>query len=220
MIWQEFREQIEFDHDLQEESMIDANDLKAWANEAIEDAEEVVHIETEGDYFETDTTIDLVSGQAEYDAPTDLYANKFEELFYMGGERPYEINEVKKNSAIIESNPEDCYQYKIKNTPTGIKIVLYPTPDEDLTAGLKLFYIRKATKIVNDSSVVDIPEALGFIRQYISDKIINKEQQTLNAPESQALKRKRESLKLTLQKQTHNDDNLLEVDMTLHCLHR
>lgn len=213
--WLELREEIENDHDLQEETMITASDLLSWANEAIDDAEEMVHTETEGKYFETETTISIVNGQSTYDLPANMYANKIVNLFYNKGDDSYEVHEVEEIAKIVGKTCGD-FEYRIINEPDGHKLKLYPTPEADLADGLLLFYIRNATTIVGDASVIDIPEAHGFIKQYIGDKVINKERNTLDAPESAALKRKREALKLTLQKKTQTEKRPLSANYSYY----
>ena len=221
MKWVEMREQIENDLDLQEETFIQPEDLKNWANEAIDEAEKLVNTLTEGTYFEDEVSIDMVADQAVYDLPETIFGNKITNM-YFNDPRPeyrYEIAEVRSSREIVSVCDTDDYKYKLKNTPTGVKVNIYPTPKNDVAGGIRLFFIRQASKIVNGDSVIDIPEAHAFIKQYIKDQCVNKEKLTPDAPESASLSRKRADLILTLQKQTQTDNNQVPIYSMAYCDH-
>lgn len=217
MKWQELREEIENDLDLQEETMINAEDLKVWGNDAIKKAEKIVNTHTEGTYFDDDRTINLVAGQSEYEL-TGVYANKIVKVFGHDGDpkKKGEIFEIKNSREIAYTEDGDWFKYKVKNLNGQAFIKLYPTPQKDVTNGLHLFFVRNAAKIENDETVLDIPEAIGFIKQFIKDCCINKERLTPDAPPSAALVSETETLVHALQKQTNNDNTELAADYSYY----
>lgn len=217
MKWGELRKEIETDLDLQEETMITSEDLKVYANDAIKQAEKIVNTFTEGKYFDSNREINIVGGTAKYPL-TGVYANKVVQLFAHDGDKKnkYEVFEVKGSREIAFIQDEDPFKYGIENDGGLASLVLYPTPQKSVTNGLHLFFVRNAATIVNDETVLDIPEAIGFIKQFVKDCCINKERLSPDAPPSPALLAQQEILVHSIQKQTNNDNTELAADYSAY----
>lgn len=211
LTWLELKTEIELEYDLAEETFVTADELVHFVNEAIDDAEAEIHNINEK-YFETETELNIFAGQAEYDFPADIYAFKITSIFFIGNMK-YEVLPLQDKRKILQVQPTDDFRYRIVNSAaSGKKIRLYPTPAEDVVLGLQVHYLRQANRVADDTSVIDIPEAKSFLKQYVIDKAANKERMTPDAPESPALMRKRKQLLETLSTMVPDENDELEAN--------
>lgn len=214
--WSEIKAEVQIEQDLSEETWVSATELLNFANDGISDVEKEIHT-IHDKYFDADAFITLTEGQSEFNLPTDIYANKITGLYYDNGSEKYEINPLKSLSDIMHVQDEDEYQYRIINTTSGgKKLKFYPPARETTSLFVVMSYRRKAKPFVDDTSELDIPEAKDFIKQYVKDKVSNKERMTPDAPESAALGRKRKSLLDSLENMIDDDNNEVNVDLTFY----
>lgn len=209
--WAEIKAEIQAEYDLSEETFVDATELLQYANSAIEDIEKEIHT-IHDKYFHAEDNISLVTGTQDYDLPSDIFANKVTGIYYNDGTIKYEITEIKDLREIIDVESDDDYRYKILNTTSsGTKIRIYPQSREDST-NVTIFYRRRIKLFVDDTDVLDVPEAKEFIKQYVIDKASNKERMTPDAPESAALGRKRKALLDSLENMIDDDNTDLLIN--------
>lgn len=209
--WGEIREEIQAEYDLSEETFVDATELLQYANSAIEDIEKEIHT-IHDKYFHSESVVSLITGVQDYNLPTDIYANKVTGLYYTDGTTKYEIKEIKDLREIIDVESEDDYRYKIVNTTSnGTKLRIYPNSRET-NNNVTLFYRRRIKLFQNDASVLDVPEAKEFVKQFVIDKAMNKERMTPDAPESAALGRKRKALLDSLENMIDDDNTDLLIN--------
>ena len=220
MKWLELKQEIQAEYDIQDENFISPGELMGFVNEAIDEAETEILTLNQGQYFKTHTSFDMEDGVSEILLPSNIFATKIIGLQYVNdatGEF-WPINPVKDISeipALLKGCGEMKFDAFYKDTdPAGWAIKLYPTPTETIPGVLKLYYIRNAGKIINDESVIDLPEAIGFLKQYVLDKCANKERMTPDAEESAALKRKRKQLIESLERQFPDNNNQYPVDLS------
>jgi len=162
----QLKSKIKEDLDLEEETFIEEAELTALINQAIRDAEKIVHDLYE-DYFLTSAYLSLVTSTSEYSLPSDIYANKIRSIIYDNGSNSYEIKRL--NSPIVFTSlpyieSSDDYQYLIVNSlASGFKIKLFPASRETSSTYATVWYIRTAKQLSSSSDACDIPEATDYI---------------------------------------------------------
>lgn len=179
--WAELAQKIKRDIDIEDEIFVTSAELMGYANEAIDDIEKKIHTLCE-DYFITRTSVPVVPGVEEIDIPTDIYAMKIREVIYVTNGQTFPAKQLKnwrkfaRYEDDIATGPvaTNSYSYFVLNSVAGSpKLILSPTPVESGT--LKIWYIRNANEIVDDTSILDIPEAATYITKYCIVKIMQKE---------------------------------------------
>lgn len=179
--WAELRGKVEADLDLEEETFITQDELLGYGNEAVDEVERQVHNIYE-DYFLTRGTINLVSGTEEYDLPDDIYAMKIRSIVYRNGTSVWKVQKIRDWHKFEQYEVEQTgtssysqYGYFLLNQTAGSpKLLLAPTPIEN-GSFLKIWYLRNANELVDDDSILDIPEAANYIMQYIKVRCYEKE---------------------------------------------
>lgn len=213
--WAKIREEIQSEYDLSEETFVTPSELLQYANSAIEDIEKEIHT-IHDKYFHAEDSISLIQGNKDYNLPTDIFANKITGIYFSNGADKYEVKEIKDLRDIIDIEADDDYRYKIVNTTAGgTKLRLYPAAKDSATS-LRIFYRRRIKLFVNDTDILDIPEAKEFVKQFVIDKAINKERMTPDAPESAALTRKRKALLDSLENMIDDDNTDLTINMDFY----
>lgn len=212
----DIKEKVLEAYDLEEEVFIDDGEILTWANEGVADIEAEIHA-IHDKYFETEEYLPLVLGQDTYDLPSDIYAFKITGMFYDNGSETYEIKPLKDKRLIPCIDDGESYRYRIVNSSVnGVKIKFYPNIREDSTENVTIHYIRTAKKFVDDASLLDIPIAENFIKQYILDKCANKERMTPDAPQSEPLKRNRELIVASLSQMIEDDNNETNIPLDFY----
>lgn len=204
--WETLREEIKDDMNLQGEDFVSDSELLAWANDGIEQAEKEI-VSLYDKYFETDSTITLVSGTAKYDLPDDILASKITHLEFDDGVSEYEIRYLKRKEEMRYVNSSTpYYRYRLRNdSSSGVQIEIYPTPS---VSGdyLKIHYIRSATRLALTTDTIEIPIADAFVKQYIKDQVRGKELGPMwNHQETPALANQRRLMIEALQNMVPDD---------------
>lgn len=204
--------------DTEDEDFISESELEGYIIRAINSAENIILTLNEDYFLAKPHTITTVSGQAEYDLPSGIYANKIRRIIYdqgTGSDR-YLVRKIKNIEETSSIEPYDDYKYLITNDPTnGFKITLYPTPS---TSGeiLKLWFLRNVNEPTSDTSVIDLPEAFNYIVQFSKDECIKKERMTPDAPKSAALAEEERLLIEALTDRMPDEDNEIEPDLSFY----
>lgn len=233
--YQEIRDKILKDCDLEEETFIQADEMVGYFNEAIDNAEAEI-LGTFEDYFLTKANIALIQGQADYSLPTDCYATKIRNLVYRNGAVVYEILPIRrlKKFARIETdlafNSADDYVYWIKNTDatTGFKIVLDPPSRETSSTNVTIYYIRNANRIplISEGTLaatlatkVDIPEFYTYLIKFVKVKIAGKEGDPRYDDLVNEMVDEKQRMVETLKKMVIDDNDTVDMDLSFYEVH-
>lgn len=213
----ELKSNLQKELDLEDETFITADEFLNYFNAAVDEVESAIHTIYE-DYFLTKTAISLVSGTAAYDLPTDIYAQKIRGLLYNnGGDKRYFVPRVKKLEETMWVENEDNYKYLITNTTAdGLKINLYPTPQETNSNRMFLYYLRNAKRFVDTTDVCDIPEFTHVIVQYVRWKCMSKEGHPGTQEAMQDLERMKADMVTTLEARIPDEDNFILMDNSFY----
>ena len=176
----QLKTQIEDESNLHGEDLVSAEEMMAYCNDAISEAEAEIHrLNLEDQYFLTSTVINVPTGCTEIDFPADTYANKIVSVICKECDRTYKIKQVKANlrydrfERILNAFDSDDYCYIIRNALVP-KLMIFP-PVRDPGVTLTVWYIRSAKRVTDDDTVIDIPEFDTFITAFMKAKCMAKE---------------------------------------------
>jgi hypothetical protein len=242
--YKEARDKILLDMDLTEEDFITPNELIGYFNEAIREAESEIH-KIHEDYFLSKAVLPLVGAQAEYDLPTDIYANKVRALIYNANTTNiYPIRRIRTIEKFWDSavtnvyGTSDDYRYLIRNdAATGYKIVLFPASRETGNV-VDVWYLRAANRLpligetkpaplVGVYSVaeveafeIDIPEFISFVLKFVKVRCMDKEGDPRQELGLQILQQQRKQMVDTLTQMVVDDDDTVIQDMSHYAEHQ
>lgn len=174
--WATLRTEIKNDMNLHGEDFVSDAELLSWVNDGIERAEKEI-VSLYDKYFETDANIALVTGTSLYSLPSGILGNKITHIEYSDGVTEYEVKfmKLKKDARYIDSN-DRYYTYRLRNdSVNGTQIELFPPSLETSSTNVKIYFIREANRISEDTDTIEIPLAQAFIKQYIKDQVKEKE---------------------------------------------
>lgn len=210
--WATMRSEIQRECNIEGEEFVSLTELIDWANDAKDEAEaEIVSLYDR--YLETNVMLATTTGSSVVTPPTDIFASKFTGIWFDDGSDKYEVKAMKRKEEIYRARTSDRYKYYIdNNATTGIKLQLVPVSRETGSLLLKAFYIRKSTRLTVDASLMDIPIADSFIKQYVKDKIKEKEVgPIMDHPRSPLLEKAR-ALMIEALNQMIPDDSVGEIE--------
>ena len=213
--WSTIRTQIKAEMDLDDEVFVTDAELLYYANQAIEEIEKEIHaMEDQSQrYFSSEANIALVADTSTYSLPTDIYAAKILGIHYSDGSNKYEIKPIRDLGELVHVETDDDYRYRlIDTTAGGKKIKIYPTSRETSSSNVTIYYRRKATQLASDSDNLDVPEATQFVKQFVIEKVANKERMTPDAPESLKLQAIRKNLLDSLENMVDDNNNEVGID--------
>jgi hypothetical protein len=220
--YSQIRDKVERDLDLEGENFITPEEMLGYANEAVDEVERQIHNLCE-DYFLTRGTITLIQGQEEYALPSDIYAMKVRAIVYRLGNSVWKVERIRdwhkfEQYEVHQTAQGDQIQYGffVVNAVAGApRILLAPTPNEAGSV-LKIWYIRNANTLVNDSDVCDIPEAVNYIMQYMKVRCYEKEMSPNLAKAAADLEQEKQTTLATLSQQVVDNSNEIEADFRLY----
>ena len=223
----EIRTKINRDLDLEGEVFVQPQELIGYINQAIDEAEAEIHTIYE-DYFLTWYFPELVSGQREYDLPSDIYAHKIRKIIFSDDQsKTYEIARVPESEkfsdiALTERfRSTEFYRYLIVNTTPGApKIYTVPAireddtgPSNDGQSKMRIWYLRNANRLSNDTDVCDIPEFVHFVIAYAKLRCLEKEGHPNMMYWAQQTERQRRLMVDTLTNMIPDGETLIEPNM-------
>lgn len=175
-IWTKFKDENDIDD---EDDFVDKAEVTGWMNDAIDQAEAVIHTNYE-DYFLKPGNVALTENVDTSDLPTDIYAHKIRSMIYTNGNRIYEITHLPTLQKFLEfrlarstsASPTDelCY-FIVNTTPGAPKIKWSPVPKETSATNVEIWYYRQANYLVNDADVCDIPDFVSYVFDYLSERL-------------------------------------------------
>lgn len=214
--YEEAANKLSVELDLQEEKFVSPDELMGIFNDAIDEAEQTV-LGLFEDYLLAEQTYTLVPGQDRYSMPDDIYANKIRYLWFNDGMYRYQIKRTRANILPFADIANSRYSFQIQHRQPseGITIKLSPSVTHS-GPYMNMQYIRNANRIVDDSSVFDIPEAMNFIFAYVKVRIMTKESNPLLQVALADLEAQRGYLQNTLKSMTVDEDNEIVPDLSFY----
>lgn len=221
--WGEMLAKVEDELDLAEETFIDSAELMSYGNDAIDEAEQMILLLYQ-DYFRTQYVLPLALGVSAYELPPTIYAHKIMQIWYKLNNLTYKVVRIKMRD-IPYVQPYDDYRFDIEDTGLGTtnggaQLVLYPASREaDLGQTLRtvtVWFIRNANRLVNSSTIIDVPEANKFIFAYIRERVFAKEMHPLLQDAQAKLQMERDALKQVLDQLCPDEDEVLEPDLAFY----
>ena len=224
--WAEIKAKIESECDLQDETFVRPDELLAYANEAIDEAESEIHSLYE-DYFLKYKDYNVQDQVETISMPDDIYANKIRSvIFHLGTQigqnmtsyRVKRLSDARKfeQKAIMDSyNPKGLYEYFVVNSTVGSPQIMF-TPKVWQTGIMRVWYLRNANRLYTDTDICDIPEFVNFVIAFIKVKVYAKESHQ-DLPDAEAtLERLRASMNGTLQAMVPDADNNIDMDLSYY----
>ena len=179
--WAEIYSKMKSELDLDEETFIDEDEMREYANDAIDVIES--HVMTlNADYFLTRQTLTLVDGTDSYDLPTNIYGMKLRGVIYFKGTDHYEIERIRDWYKFMEyrclrinANSSDDYRYFLYNEVAGSPQLLISPPSFEDGEYVELWFLRRANRLETGTDVCDIPEFISYIFDYMRERVSYKE---------------------------------------------
>ena len=221
--WSEIRTKVEQECDLEDEDFVRPEELLAYANEAIDEAEAEIHSLYE-DYFLKKTDLAVVANDEFFSLATllpDIYADKIRKIIFRegSGTTVYPVTRLKdwkkfEQKAVADTQTTtDLYQYfLINSTPGNPQIMLVPKSREAGT--LTVWYLRNANRLAVDTDVCDIPEFINFVFSHMKMKVYAKEGHPGYQEALERLETERARMNAVLASRVPDMDNEIELDLS------
>lgn len=225
--WEEIKEKIEAECDLEDESFVRPKELLSYANEAIDEAEAEI-IGLYQDYMLTYKDYPVVAGALDAEnsgyltLPENIYANKIRKIIYyqgyVGNTTFWVVNRLKESTKFLAKASGEAlnqstrvYEYMIVNRAAGdVRVEFTPTIQE--SGVMRVWYLRNANRLVELTDICDIPEFTSFVIAYIKTKVYEKEGHPLLGDASARLEKARAQMVGTLQEMVPDAENQIEAD--------
>lgn len=224
----DIKTKIERELDLETEDFIQPEEFKSYVNDAIEDCQSEIHkLGMEDEYFLTKTTLNLVTGTADYDLPANIYANKIKAIEYVNGSTIYSIsrlrslNRFEDRARINQYNTiTDYYKYIIRNDSAAGKPILelIPPSRETINGAVTVWYFRNAnTWADDDNAFCDLPEiALQYVYAYTRYRCYDKEGHPNQAEAKDRMMAAKQQMVDVLANMIPDEDSVMLQDLTIY----
>jgi hypothetical protein len=188
----DLRNKIEAQLDLRGENFITYEELLAYCNDAISEAEAELHrLQIEDQYFLSSTTLTLIEGQTTIDFPSDIYANKVVSIICKEPDGlTYKVKQYHHThrkdrfERILNAHPADEYQFIVLNQTTP-KMLIAPAARSG-SPQFTIWYIRQVKRVTDDSSIIEVPEFDMFLEASVKAKCRAKENLGAIPPDAMA----------------------------------
>jgi hypothetical protein len=223
--WAEIRTKVEQECDLEDEDFVRPEELLAYANEAIDEAEAEIHSLYE-DYFLKKVDLAVVANDEFFSLATllpDIYADKIRKIIFRegSGTTVYTVTRLKdwkkfEQKAVADTQlTTDLYQYfLINSTPGNPQIMLVPKSREAGT--MTVWYLRNANRLTVDADVCDIPEFINFVFSHMKMKVYAKEGHPGYQEALERLETERARMNAVLASRVPDMDNEIELDVSCY----
>lgn len=221
------KEKVQSETDTEAEDFVIGDEILAYFQEAVDECAAHIYkvwpLATQ--YFETLVKKDLAVNQQLVTLPTNIYARAITRMHLVNNGRVRGITRFKNRERYedvallsIDGNQGDPAKYLFVNaSPSNThQIELWPSSKEAGTGILWIWYVREPIQIVDDDSLVDIPEFYYYITSYVKWKIYDKEGSP-QAVDAKADRDEKRALMLeTLAEMTPDEDNKIEGDYSTY----
>lgn len=212
--------------DLAGTDFVDEEEVKGFANDAIDEAESLIHTIYE-DYFLDKAYLTLVNGEEDVDLPTNIYAMKIRAIIYDNGSSVYEIKRIRELKKFLQyrlakqnTGTSGTYSYFLTNATAGEpKVTFSPPAQEDSTENVEVWFLRNANRLTFPEDKCDIPEFVQFIYDYVRVKVYTKEGHFALPVAQQALAETRQRMIATLTEMVPDNDNEMQPDLSFYREH-
>lgn len=223
--WAEIRTKVEQECDLEDEDFVRPEELLAYANEAIDEAEAEIHSLYE-DYFLKKVDLAVVADDELFSLTTllpDIYADKIRKIIFRQGTGAtvYTVTRLRdwkkfEQKAVADTQTTtDLYQYFLVNsTPGNPQIMLVPKSREAGT--MTVWYLRNANRLAVDADVCDIPEFINFVFSHMKMKVYAKEGHPGYQEALERLETERARMNAVLASRVPDMDNEIELDVSAY----
>jgi hypothetical protein len=223
--WSEIRTKISQECDLEDEDFVRPEELLAYANEAIDEAEAEIHSLYE-DYFLKKTDLPVFANDEFFSLTTllpDIYADKIRRIIFRegSGTTVYTVTRLKdwkkfEQKAVADTQlTTDLYQYfLINSTPGNPQIMLVPKSREAGT--MTVWYLRNANRLSVDTDICDIPEFINFVFSHMKMKVYAKEGHPGYQEALERLETERARMTAVLAARVPDADNEIELDVSCY----
>jgi len=218
----EMRDEVIEDLDFQDDDLVSNTDIDRWINKGIRKAHADI-ISIHEPYF-LSYAEQIIDGTTDiYSYPSDIYANKFKSIVLVkstfAGFPVYRIKDLAEATRIQLAyknhvNTGGAMWVPLNTAASGRKIQLIPKPD---SGTLKMWYIRNANILVNDTDVCDIDEFEDFPIAYAKYKALVKDNNPMSAEAKEEVNETRRLMLETLEEMViDGNDNKLEADYSFY----
>lgn len=217
-----------------DDNFIENDELVGYFNSAIDEVEKEI-IKISEDYLLASAAITFVQGQTDISLPTDIWGQKIRSFIYQSGSKIYPIKRFrdpekfyKKAEMDYFATGETEYAYILKSVSEAQdKIVLTPAAQESGSVAT-LWYIRNAKRIpkIGEGSatrstqlacLIDLPEAMDFILQFVRVKCLGKDKNFAVPPQELAiLKEIKENFIASLTERVPDNDDTVPADVSFY----
>lgn len=214
------------------DSLCTRSEKVGYVNRAIAVIESEIHkLGREDVYFRAAQPLQLAEGEQAYSLPTNIYGNKILQIVYHNGDIIYEIQRLRRlggrsiyeQAAYIEQYGQaNYYQYMIRNDGAAFRpeIWLYPASretapsDPDSQQIATIYYIRQANVVTQDDDIIDVPEGITYIKQFLKCRILSKQNMgSVPEDERNLLESYRADLVSVLREMVPDTNNLIDQDI-------
>jgi hypothetical protein len=222
----QLRAEVEQETDTELEDFVQPAEVLTYFKDGVREAAAHIHkLGLEDDYFLSNKTYDLTLGQRYIAMPADIYASKIRGLTYSYQTKVYPLRRLKGKDRFVQAqqlrqsgHANAFYVYQIINfSPvTGAQIELFPVSYENLTACIFMDYIRVPLDVVDDASLIDIPEFYSFIKAYVKKKIMGKEGSAMAEDAKADFDRELSLMLATLNEMVPDYDSEIPPDLSIY----
>ena len=225
--YSDIKEKVERELDIEAEEFIQPDEFLGYVNDGIDECEARIHkLGLEDDYFLTKAFLPIVSGTEDYAIPTNIYADKIRKIIYSNGADIYEVMRLRGKNRFEDiarinqyNGATDWYRFIIRNdSAAGGKILQLVPPSRDtLAQAMTVWFIRNANKMVDDTSICDLPEiAMQYLYQYIKYRCYEKEGHPNQDSSKAELMQIEQTMMATLEQQVPDDHTEVEQDLSFY----
>jgi hypothetical protein len=211
--WGELKGLVKRQHGIEIDTDYDEPELIEIANRAINKVESKIILLSQ-DYFITSESMAITSGQSQYDLPDDIYAKK---IRLVQVEKDNKTMTLKRIRNLEEVSKKTGLKYLITNSPTGRKMSLFPTPEDNYQ--MNIWYTRNANRLeenLGDSQIIDIPEYIDAVIAYMAYLIEKKDKSPTTAIAKQDYMEIEKDMIAALAQGVDDEDTEIEPDMDFY----
>jgi hypothetical protein len=206
---QEFKDKIELEHDLQEESFISDAEMINYINEGIDWAEASV-IGLYEDYYLTRT--EWLPLESEVSLPTDIYANKLRKVEVATDASGISATTITRN-ANLDNNRTG---YSVFHRSGEAPVLAFENLHGQMTH-YRLTYTRNANRVVNGADIIDLPEVANYsAMQFVKFRCLQKEKDPMSFQSSQEVGGMKVEMENALANFVNDGSDQLQADMSFY----
>jgi hypothetical protein len=219
----DLRSQVEIETDTQGEEFVSESEVKQYFNSAVTLCEAtIVKLGLREKYLQAEALISTVVGQADYDLPSDIVANKIRKVIYRNNTAIYTLKPLRSENSYVEEDlsnaypANEFYHYSLYKIGTAMKMRLTPKASQSVTNAIRMIYFKTLGRYVADTDVCDVPDiCYEYIMSYVRYRIYAKESPAIAQDEKQNMQALLGLMQETLQNQVADPDmDLMDQDFS------